>query len=298
MTFRLWPITESFGAEVEGVDLRTPPAGDTLAALENAFARYAVLVFPEQALTPEQHSNAAAAFGPLEPMAKRLAGQDKAGRLMEHLIDVSNLTNDDRPWDADSRSRAVQLGNQLWHTDSSFKFVPARASFLYGRAIPAFAGQTEFADLRAAWDALDEPTKAMIDGKVAFHSLMTSRRKTGFGDFTPAEAAAMQPVPQVLVRRLPQSGRRSLYLASHIGAIAGMDDTAAQSLVDRLVAHATQRQFVYTHRWRAGDLVMWDNRCTMHRVKPFDDLQARRDLQRATVLDTANSCELMGIALP
>ena len=297
MTIRLWPITESFGAEVEGVDLRRPPVGDTLAALEQAFARSAVLVFPEQALTPDQHRDVAAAFGPLEPMAARPAGSDKAGRAMEHLIDVSNLTDAERPWDAGSRSRGVQLANQLWHTDSSFKFVPARASFLYGRTIPAFAGQTEFADLRAAWDALDAGTKAAIDGTVAFHSLMTSRRKTGFSDFGPAEIAAMQPVPQVLVRTLP-SGRRSLYLASHIGAIAGMTDAAAQALVDRLVAHATQRQFVYAHRWRAGDLVMWDNRCTMHRVKPFDDLRAPRDLQRATVLDTANSCAQAGIPLP
>jgi alpha-ketoglutarate-dependent 2,4-dichlorophenoxyacetate dioxygenase len=297
MPIRLWPITETFAAEVEGVDLRTPPAGALLQELEAAFARYAVLVFPEQNLTPDQHRDAAAAFGPLEPMRARPAGSDKAGRTMDHLIDVSNLTDTDRPWDADSRSRGVQLANQLWHTDSSFKFVPARASFLYARAIPACAGQTEFADLRAAWDALDPATQAEVEGKVAFHSLLTSRRRTGFADFTLEEIAAMAPVPQVLVRRLP-SGRRSLYLASHIGAVAGMEDGAAQALIDRLVAHATQRQFVYTHRWRAGDLVMWDNRCTMHRVRPFDDLHARRDLQRATVLDTANSCDQAGVARP
>jgi alpha-ketoglutarate-dependent 2,4-dichlorophenoxyacetate dioxygenase len=212
-------------------------------------------------------------------------------RLIPDLIDVSNLTLNNEIWGAQSRMRQFNLGNRLWHTDSSFKYLPARASLLYALVIPPVGGHTEFADLRAAYDALPEDMKRRLDGLVAEHSLAYSRAKTGFADFTEAEQTTLPPVPQVVVRTIPENGRKSLYIASHAGRILGMPEAESRALLDELMAHATQRQFVYTHRWRVHDLVMWDNRCTMHRGADFDDLRWKREMHRATVSDIANTCE-------
>ncbi|MFY9692637.1 MAG: TauD/TfdA family dioxygenase, partial [Xanthobacteraceae bacterium] len=221
--------------------------------------------------------------------------KDTQLRVRKEFADVSNLGPDNEVWGKESRQRMFQLGNRLWHTDSSFKRLPALASLLYARAIPPVGGHTEFADERAAYDALDEATKRRLDALVVEHSIFNSRAKLGFSDFSDEERAGLPPVPQVLVRTLPDSGRKSLYLASHAGRIFGMPEQDGRALIDELVAHATQRQFVYTHRWRVHDLVIWDNRCTMHRGTDFDDLRWKRDMQRATVCDAANSCEQAGI---
>ena len=192
----------------------------------------------------------------------------------------------------------IQLGNRLWHTDSSFKHLPARASLLYARQIPPIGGHTEFADMRAAYDALPEELKARLKGLIAEHSLANSRLRTGFTNFTDAERAGLPPVPQLIVRTLPETNRKTLYIASHAGRIFGLPDADGRALIDQLIEHATQRRFVYIHRWRVGDLVMWDDRCTMHRGAEFDDLRWTRDMQRATVSDIANSCEQESVAVP
>jgi alpha-ketoglutarate-dependent 2,4-dichlorophenoxyacetate dioxygenase len=179
-----------------------------------------------------------------------------------------------------------ELGNRLWHTDSSFKRLPARASLLYARSIPSIGGHTEFADQRAAYDALPENMKRRLHGLVAEHSIFNSRARLGFTEFSDEERQGLPPVPQALVRTIPESRRKSLYLASH-----------ACALIDELIVHATQRHFVYTHRWRVHDLVIWDDRCTMHRGTEFDDLRWKRDMLRATVSDVANSCEQEGITV-
>ena len=181
------------------------------------------------------------------------------------------------------------MGNRLWHTDSSFKAPSGYASMLYARSVAPIGGHTEFADLRAACDTLPAATKAQLQGLIAEHSLIYSRRKLGFTVFTPDEMTAFKPVLRPLLRRIPESGRETLYIASHIGKISGplggLSDAEAEALVAELIAHATQRQFVYTHRWRVGDLVMWDNRCTMHRGTDFEDTRWPRDLQRVTTSD-------------
>ena len=159
-------------------------------------------------------------------------------------------------------------------------------------------GHTEFADQRAAYDALPRAMQQQLAGLIAEHSIETSRRRTGFTDFAPEEAKRLPPVPQLLVRTIPESGRKSLYVASHAGRIFGMPMEEGSALIDRLIEHCTQRQFVYTHRWRANELVMWDNRCTMHRGRDFDDLRYVRDMRRATVSDVANTCEQEGVAVP
>jgi alpha-ketoglutarate-dependent 2,4-dichlorophenoxyacetate dioxygenase len=294
MTIVVQGVTPAFAAEVGDVDLGKPLAADDLAAIRAAFTKYAVLIFPDQHFDDESHLDFARNFGPLETTVFK-ARQDHKLRLQENLADVGNLDADNRILQTNDRTRLYQLGNRLWHTDSSFKALPAYCSLLHGRSIPPIGGHTEFADMRAAYDALPEPTRRRIDGLVAEHSLMTSRAKLGFTDFDENERKMFEPVPQVLARRLPDSGRMSLYVASHAGAIRGMPRDEALKLIDELIAHATQRQFVYTHRWRVNDLVMWDDRCTMHRGLEFDDQRYKRDMRRATVSDVAPTCQQMGL---
>ncbi|MDF2094914.1 TauD/TfdA dioxygenase family protein [Aquibaculum arenosum] len=291
MSISIYPVTEDFAAEIGDVDLSQPLAPEVVEEIKQAFWQYAVLIFPAQELTHEQHLDFARHIGPLET-AIPVYSSEKKLRLGMEFSDVSNLNGEDEVWEKNSRMRMFQLGNRLWHTDSSFRHVPARASLLYGREVAPIGGHTQFADERAAYDALPQATKQRIDDLIAEHSIMNSRAKLGFTNFSEEEKAGMPTVRQVLVRTIPESGRKSLYLASHIGGIVGLPESESKALLEELMDHATQRQFVYTHRWRQNDLVMWDNRCTMHRGTEFDDLRWRRDMQRATVSDTANSCEL------
>lgn len=291
MAISVFPVTDSFAAEVGDVDLSKPLSAEDEEAVKQAFWKYGVLVFPDQQLTHEQHLAFARYFGPLEVSIKTGRNDARKLRIREELSDVSNLDHQNQPWSENSRHRMFQLGNRLWHTDSSFRHVPACASLLYGRAIAPIGGHTEFADLRAAWDALPEATRRRIGDMVAEHSIFISRAKIGYTEFSDEEHAELPPVKQVLVRTIPQTGRRSLYLASHAGQIIGLPVEEGRKLLAELIEHATQRQFVYTHRWRQNDLVMWDNRCTMHRGTAFDDLRCKRDVQRATVSDIGNSVE-------
>jgi len=297
MGISVCPVTPGFVAEVGDVDLSRPLPDAAFAEIAAAFWQYAVLIFPDQHLSGDQHLAFARRFGPIET-DRVLDTKVTPHRLDPGFADISNLNADGTIWAEDSRQRAYKAGNRLWHTDSSFKFCPGLCSLLYSHTIAPLGGHTEFADLRAAWDALPEAMQRRVAGLVAEHSIATSRAKSGFTEFNADEARRLPPVPQVLARTIPQSGRRSLYLASHAGRIFEMPDAAGRALLEELTAHATQRQFVYTHRWRANDLVMWDNRCTMHRGTDYDDLRWVRDMQRATVSDVANTCEQAGIALP
>lgn len=291
MAITICPVTPGFVCEIGDVNLSQPLTPGDLRDIEKVFADYAVVIFPGQTLTAQQHIAFAENFGPIEPTIAVYSDAQKR-RIGAELADVSNLSPDNKVWDKASRMRMFQLGNRLWHTDSSFLRTPARASLLYARAIAPLGGHTEFADGRAAYDALPDAMKARIEGLVVEHSIFHSRAKLGFTEFTDEERAAMPPVPQVLVRTIPQSGRKALYLASHAGRILGMDGDEGRALLEELTAHATSRQFVYTHRWRLHDLVMWDNRCTMHRGTDFEDLRWKRDMQRATVSDVGNSVDL------
>jgi len=297
MALTIYPVTDNFAAEIGDVDLSVPMSAELLSEIHAAFDRYAVLVFPDQGLSVDQHLDFARNFGPLETTI-HATRKDAQLRVRAEIADVSNLAPGDKIWGESSRKRIFEMANRMWHTDSSFRHLPARASLLYARAIPPVGGQTEYADMRAAYDALPDETKQRLRGLIAEHAIMYSRRKLGFTDFSEEENEALPPVPQVMVRRHPGSGRMGLYLASHAGRIFGMADAEAEALLAQLIEHATQRQFVYTHRWRERDLVMWDNRCTMHRGRPFDDLRWPRDMQRATTSDVAPTCEQEGIAVP
>jgi alpha-ketoglutarate-dependent 2,4-dichlorophenoxyacetate dioxygenase len=284
MPISLFPVTEHFAAEVGEIDLAKPLDAGTLQAVRDAFAAYGVLVFPAQELTIAQHLAFASNFGPLETTVA-VSMQGRKLRVREEIADIANLDVEGKIWHRNSRTRLFQMGNRLWHTDSSFKAPSGYASLLYARSVAPIGGHTEFADLRAAYDALPAARKERLRGLIAEHSLIHSRGKLGFTEFTAEEKVAFAPVARPLVRRIPESGRDSLYIASHIGRIRGMDDREALGLVEELVAHATQRQFVYTHRWRVGDLVMWDNRCTMHRGTEFEDTRWVREMLRATTSD-------------
>ena len=285
MSISILPVTADFVAEVGDIDLQQQLQPEDLSAIGRAFATYAVLVFPAQSLTVEQRLAFAAHFGPPEETVDVAMKRDRL-RVRREIADVANMDADGKIWAQDSRARQFQMmGNRLWHTDSSFKAPSGYASLLYARSIAPIGGNTEFADLRAAFDALPDVMKRRVQGLIAEHSILFSRKKLGLTDFTDAERQAFAPVLRPLVRTIPESGRQTLYIASHVGRIVGLTDAESLTLLDQLTAHATQRQFVYPHRWRVGDLVMWDNRCTMHRGKEFDDLRWPRDLQRATTSD-------------
>jgi len=281
MSICLYAVTPDFVAEVEGLDLRLHLSRDDLSAVRDAFARFAVLIFPAQDLTAEQHLAFARNFGRLETS---LVVGPGPRRLRPELSDISNLDFEGNIWKPGARDRMFQT-NLLWHTDSSYKTPTAYASLLYARSVAPFGGNTEFADMRAALDALPPEKRLGLRRLVAEHSILNSRAKLGMTHFSDAERRAFPSVFRPLVRYIPESGRDALYLASHIGRISGLSEEESAALLEELCAHACQRQFVYTHRWRVGDLVVWDNRCTMHRGRDFDDLKWRRELQRATTSD-------------
>ncbi|MDE0538321.1 MAG: TauD/TfdA family dioxygenase [Rhodospirillales bacterium] len=296
MSAELWPITEEFAAEIGDVDLSQPLDDADWRLIDDAYNRYSVLVFPGQRLDHGDHAKFAARFGPVAQTID-VNWEDVEHRLPPDISDVSNLGPDGRVMAPGDRKLDILSGNRLWHTDSSFLTTPADASLLYMPAIPPVGGFTEFADMRAAWDALDEELKAKVEGRIAMHSIATSRKRMGV-ELTEAELAVFQAVPQAMVRTHRASGRKSLYIAAHVGDIVGMDRAEAERLLERLMAHATQRQFVYAHRWRPYDLVVWDNKCTLHRGRPFDEGRWPRDAQRATVNDVGPTCEQEGLAYP
>ena len=296
MSITVCPVTPAFAAEIGDVDLSRPLADADFEAIRGAFWKYSVLIFPAQHLTQAQHLAFSAKFGPVEK-ERTLDPKATPSRFSGEFADISNLAADGKIWGEASRQRMYKAGNRLWHTDSSFKRLPALCSLLYSRSIAPVGGHTEFADQRAAYDALPDATKVRLQGLVAEHWIVHSRRRSGFTEFNEEEMKRLPPVPQVLVRTIPQTGRKSLYVASHAGRIFGMPDDEGRALIDELIAHTTQRQFVYTHRWRPNELVMWDNRCTMHRGTDYDDLRWVRDMARVTISDVANSCEQEGVAV-
>jgi len=267
-------------AEVEGLDLTRPLAPEEVAAVHAGMDRYAVLVFHDQPLTDEQQLAFTRSLGDIEHAIG--TGLREQYRLPTTFADVSNLDVNNQVFARDSRTRLFSLGNRLWHSDSSFKVVPAKYSLLHARSVPSKGGNTEFADMRAGYDALDQETKDQVADLICEHSQLYSRSLLGFTDFTEEERERFKPVRQVLVRTHPGHKRKSLYLSSHAGGIVGWPVPEARAFLRDLNEHATQRQFVYAHVWRQWDLVMWDNRVTMHRARPFDNSEVR-DMHRTTV---------------
>jgi alpha-ketoglutarate-dependent 2,4-dichlorophenoxyacetate dioxygenase len=283
MSVTLRQLTPVFAAEVSEIDCTRPLSQDEVAAVEAGMDQYAVLVFRNQHITDEQQLAFTAQFGELENY--RTGGHIRKrsdSRLGAGIADFSNLDKNGSIISDQDRVWFFKLGDRLWHSDSSFRPTPAKYSLLSGRVLPSWGANTEFADMRAAYDALDQRTKVEVEDLVCLHSLIYSREAIGFTDLTEDERAAFKPVRQRLVRVHPVTGRKSLFLSSHAGAIEGWTIPEARMFLRDLTEHATQREFVYSHAWQPFDLVMWDNRTTMHRARRFDRNEVR-DVRRTTL---------------
>ena len=280
-----------FVAEISGIDLAQELKPADRDAIEDAINRYAVVIFHDQKLNDDQQVAFARHFGPIHSSAQKARHQGIKHRLAgDEIADISNLDGDSKVMDLNSRRRLDWLANRLWHTDASFRAIPGALSMLYAHVVPPEGGETEFADQRAAYDALPAARKKELEGLVAEHSIWHSRGQLSVTNYTEAEIASLPPVPQRVVRTHPGSGRKTLYVAAHASHILGMPIADGRLLLLDLIEHATKPQFVHAHSWKQGDLVIWDNRCTMHRARPFDTSQVR-DLRRVTTRDVASTLE-------
>jgi alpha-ketoglutarate-dependent 2,4-dichlorophenoxyacetate dioxygenase len=279
---KIVPVHPCFGARVEEVDLSRPLDDATFRQVFDAFQEHSVLVFHEQRLSDEQQMALSRRFGPLETTIK---APGKENRHHPNLVDLSN-TDPERGgglMDWTDRRMLYQSGNQLWHSDSSFKPVPAMASLLSGREVPPVGGETEFASLRHAYATLPEETRRRLEGRVAVHSILYSRSTIAKGLFAPEHEKELPPVRQALVRANPVNGRKAIFIGSHAWYVEGMPEDESRRLLDALLVHTTRPECVYQHRWRQWDLVMWDNRAVLHRGRPWDAARHRRVMRRTTV---------------
>ena len=279
---RVTPLHPNLGARVEGVDLATMDEAARKGVFD-AFQEHSVLIFHDQRLTDEsQMAFSERLFGPLETTLKATGKED---RLHPKLVDLSNIDpdHDTRLMGWDDRRMIYQSGNQLWHTDSSFKPVPAMASLLSGREVPPEGGETEFVSMRHAWATLPEATRQKLDGRVVVHSILYSRSTIARGLFDPEHERELLPVRQALVRANPVNGRKGIYIGAHAWYIEGMEYGESRRLLDELLAHTTRPECVFQHHWRQWDLVMWDNRCVLHRGRPWDAARYKRVMRRTTI---------------
>ncbi len=282
MPLTVTPLHPLFAAEISGVDLRRVDDA-TLAGIIAALNQYAVCVIHHDApLSDAEHIAFSARLGPIEGRSSpRIAG---SGLRVPHdeIIDQSNLDQDGEIYAEGDRRLMFKRANRLWHTDMSFYPVRATYSLLSGHVVPPAGADTEFTDLRVVHDALSADMKARVAPLMAEHCYWHSRVLGGGPEPTADERASRPPARHALVHEHPGSGRRALYLASHIKSIEGMSDGDCRVLVAELMAFATRPDFVFAHRWRRGDVLIWDNLCTMHRATPFDDQTYKRDMRRTT----------------
>jgi alpha-ketoglutarate-dependent 2,4-dichlorophenoxyacetate dioxygenase len=288
MALEARPLHPLFAGELTGVDVRSlDDAG--IDEIRSLMDRFAVLVVRDQPFEDAEQVAFARRLGEGEIVT--VIGRsviDKNPRLREPgITDISNLDENERIIERHDRRRMYSLGNRLWHTDSSFQDPVARYSMLSAKEVPSAGGETEYADMRAAYDAFPDALKVEIAGLRAFHSIIYSRSTIGFTDFSDEERAKFPGAEHPLVRTHPGSGRTSVYIASHASHVSGWPVPEGRILLRELMALATLPQFVYRHTWRVGDFVIWDNRCTMHRGLPFDETTQRRDLRRVTTVDAA-----------
>ena len=290
MVLTITPLLPHLGARVEGVDLARPLDEALFSVIAAAFDDRSVLVFGDQHLTDEQQMRFSERFGPLETTLASI-GQER--RLHPNLVDLSNVDpdHDDKLMDWSDRRMIYQSGNQLWHTDSSFKPVPAMASLLSGREVPPVGGETEFVSMRHAYASLPEETRRRIEGRVVVHSILYSRSTIAKGLFDPEHERGLPPVRQSLVRANPVHGRKSIYIGSHAWYIEGMPYDESRRLLDDLLAHTTRPGTEYQHHWKQWDLVMWDNRCVLHRGRPWDASKYARVMRRTTIAGVGPTAE-------
>jgi|TARA_B110000858_G_C17801947_1_gene475788 alpha-ketoglutarate-dependent 2,4-dichlorophenoxyacetate dioxygenase len=273
---------------VSDINLKEILSDSLIKELDTAVNKYAVLIFKDQNITDDEQVRFTEYFGKIEASGKTSnITKDKDRRLSSDLADVSNLDKDNKPFTLNDPRRIFNLGNRLWHTDSSFKPVPAKYSLLSGRNVSKEGGNTEFADMRSVYDNLDAKTKNKIEKMICEHSLIYSRQRLGFDmvrELSPDEIKNFKPVEQPLVRNNKLTNRKTVFLSSHIGKIKDWTRPDSMCFIDDLIEYATKEKFLYVHKWMQNDLVIWDNRQTMHRARAFDDLTEYRDMRRTTVL--------------
>jgi alpha-ketoglutarate-dependent 2,4-dichlorophenoxyacetate dioxygenase len=269
-----------FGARITGIDLRRPLDDVTFKTVLDAFNEYSVLVFPGQGLTDAQQIAFSERFGPLEQTIGSIAHNPN---VKPEISFIANVDPDGNLIDPTDKRVIYHSANQMWHTDSSFKRVPALASALSGREVPPEGGETEFASMRVAYESLPADVTRRLEGRIAMHSFAYSRGKVAGGLLRPEDEAQVPPVEQVLIRTNPVNGRKSIYVASHASHIVGMPVEEGRALIAELIELTTRPEHVYRHVWTVGDLVMWDNRCTLHRGRPWDASKYRRVMHRTTV---------------
>ena len=273
---------------VSDINLKEILSDSLINEIDTAVNKYAVLIFKDQNITDDEQVRFTEYFGKIEASGKTSnITKDKDRRLSSDLADVSNLDKDNKPFTLNDPRRIFNLGNRLWHTDSSFKPVPAKYSLLSGRNVSKEGGNTEFADMRSVYDNLDAKTKNKIEKMICEHSLIYSRQRLGFDmvrELSPDEIKNFKPVEQPLVRNNKSTNRKTVFLSSHIGKIKDWTRPDSMCFIDDLIEYATKENFLYVHKWMQNDLVIWDNRQTMHRARAFDDLTEYRDMRRTTVL--------------
>lgn len=293
MSLTLQALSRHIGAEASGIDLSQPPTPESTRAIEQAMDRFGVLVFRNQLLDQDQQIRFAQSFGPLDLGLRKVKGGPHRFKYAE-LADISNVTVDGSVAARTHAKIVGNLANQLWHSDSSFQRTRAKYSMLSAVVVPKKGGETEFADLRAAHDALPADLRERIDGLVAVHDALHSRFMLGDTDYTEAQRQAIPPAQWPLVQTDPRSGRKILFVGIHAREVLGMTVAEGRMLLMDLLEHATQREFVYQHRWQVGDLVMWDNTATLHRGRHFDFAE-RRELRRATTEEVLTSPEALAL---
>ncbi|MFT5507581.1 MAG: alpha-ketoglutarate-dependent 2,4-dichlorophenoxyacetate dioxygenase [Hyphomicrobiaceae bacterium] len=282
MSLSIKQLHPLFAAEVSGIKL-SPSLSDAQAAeLHDAINQYAILIFHDQHFDDDELLDTGKRFGSIAPPRNH-----RSGDRLKHavLADISNLDQNGELRKRDDTRRLDGLANQLWHSDASFRPISGELSMLYAHVVPPEGGDTQFADLRAAYDALDDDLRTIIADHWAEHSILHSRGLLGYSDYNEAERSLVPEVRHPVVRTHPGSKRQSLYLGSHASHIIDLPIPDGRLLLRELMEHATQQQFVHTHSWRKGDLVIWDNRCTLHRGKRYDDIKYKRDLRRVTTQD-------------
>lgn len=283
MEFETRPLTPTIGAEIRGLDLSKPLSDETVEEVRQVWLSHIIAVFPEQEVDDEQHIAFSRRFGELELINMSALQMDGRPEIYEatNLDRHGNIMVDDDP------VLAINRGNQKWHSDSSFKRLPATASILRAYIVPEQGGETEFANMAAAYDALDDATKKRCDGLITVHDFYWSRRDIQEKSFSQAERDAIPPVRHPLIRVHPETGRKAIYAGSHAREIEGMDLEESRELIDSLIEHGTSPQFTYVHKWKVGDMVLWDNRAALHRGMAFDDTKVKRRLHRTTIAGAA-----------
>jgi alpha-ketoglutarate-dependent 2,4-dichlorophenoxyacetate dioxygenase len=305
MQLELAPLHPLFGAEIRGLDLTRPPSAELVAAIERAMAEHAVVVLRDQHISDEEQIRFSRAFGPLElPPHMGLKAPQRGvlqRRIRAEMYDVSNIDANGDFLPTESLKMASNRANEEFHTDSSFNALPTKWSFLSGRIVPPVGADTLYVDTRAAYDELPADLKAKAEHAVAEHWFWKTRGRTGFNTITDDMRRAMPPVPQPIVRTIPESGRKALLIGNHATHVIGWPREEGERFLAELNAFATQERFVYTHKWRAGDLVIWDNRCTLHRATPYEVFKYKRDMRRTTINESGpeiSSTDALGIPRP